>query len=133
MTDIAIKEPLQFERQYHIEKPCRRKPPKQPEGRIPRISRLMALAIHLDGLVKSGKVRDQAELARAGHVTRARVTQIMNFLNLAPDIQEEILFLPKTVRGRDPIRERHIRPVSAEFLWEKQREMWLRLKKQQDS
>jgi len=35
-------------------------------------------------------------------VTRARITQIMKLLNLAPDIQEEILFLPRTVKGRDP-------------------------------
>src|SRR3712207_3152134 len=34
------------------------------------------------------------KVARLGHVTRARVTQIMNLLNLAPDIQEAILFLP---------------------------------------
>lgn len=54
--------------------------------------------------------RAAAGLARLGHVTRARVTQIMNLLNLAPDIQEEILFLPRTLKGRDPIRERHLRP-----------------------
>jgi hypothetical protein len=47
-------------------------------------------------------VTDYADLARLGHVTRARVTQIMNLLNLAPDIQEELVFLPKTIRGRDP-------------------------------
>ena len=31
-----------------------------------------------------------ADLARLGHVTRARITQIMNLLMLAPDIQEAI-------------------------------------------
>jgi hypothetical protein len=69
-------------------------------------------------------VADYADLARLGHVTRARLTQIMNLLNLAPDIQEEILFLPKTTHGRDPIRERHIRPVAAVLDWRKQRRMW---------
>jgi len=64
-------------------------------GNIPRISRLMALAIKFDGLVRHGEVRDYADLARLGYVTRARITQIMNLLNLAPDIQEEILFLPR--------------------------------------
>ena len=52
-------------------------------GRIPRISRLMALAIHFDGLIRNGHVADYADLARLGHVSRARVTQIMNLLNLA--------------------------------------------------
>jgi hypothetical protein len=41
-------------------------------------------------------IRDYAELARLGRVTRARMTQIMKLLDLAPDIQEQILFLPLT-------------------------------------
>jgi hypothetical protein len=64
-------------------------------GRVPRVSRLMALAIRFDQLIRAGVVADQAELARLGHVTRARLTQIMNLLCLAPDIQEAILFLPR--------------------------------------
>ena len=50
-------------------------------GRVPRVSRLMALAIRFDQLIRDGVVTDQAELARLGHVTRARLTQIMNLLN----------------------------------------------------
>jgi hypothetical protein len=52
-------------------------------GRVPRIARFMALAIRFDGLVRSGVVTDYAEVARLGHVTRARITQIMNLLMLA--------------------------------------------------
>lgn len=63
-----------------------------PAAHIPRISRLMALAIHFDQLIREGKVKDYAELARLGQVTRARVTQIMNLLNLHPKIQEQLLF-----------------------------------------
>lgn len=99
-----------------------------PPGRVPRVARLMALAIRLDKLLKEGQVADQAEIARLGHVTRARVTQIMNFLNLAPEIQEEILFLPLVKSGRDPVRERHIRPIAAVLDWGKQREMWAEVK-----
>jgi hypothetical protein len=84
----------------------------------------MALAIRFEGLVTQGEVRDYAELAHLGHVSRARVTQIMNLLNLAPDIQEEILFLPKTVEGADPIVERHVRPIMAVVDWEEQRRLW---------
>jgi hypothetical protein len=47
-------------------------------------------------------------LADLGHVTRARVCQIMNLLQLAPDIQEAILFLPRVEGGRDPIKERRL-------------------------
>ena len=82
-------------------------------GNIPRVSKLMALAIRFDGLVRRGEVRDYADLARLGYVTRARITQIMNLLNLAPDIQEAILALPRVEEGRDPITERDLRPIAA--------------------
>ena len=94
-------------------------------GRVPRVARLMALAIRFDQLIRDGVVSDQAELARIGHVSRARLTQIMNLLNLAPGIQEEILFLPPTDRGRDAVTERELRPITANTGWSKQRRMWL--------
>ena len=93
-------------------------------GNVPRISRLMALAIRFDGLIQRGEVQEYADLARLGLVTRARITQIMNLLNLASDIQEEILFLPRVFSGFDPISERNIRPIVAEIDWSKQRQMW---------
>jgi hypothetical protein len=98
--------------------------PQIPGGRIPRVTRLMALAIRLDQLIREGVVSDQAELARLGHVSRARVTQIMNLLNLAPDIQEAILFLLRVERGKDPVTERDLRVIVAVFDWRKQRRMW---------
>lgn len=70
-----------------------------PAGRIPRVARLMALAIRFDQLIRDGVVADQAELARLGHVTRARLTQIMNLLALAPDIQQHLLVLSSTGGG----------------------------------
>jgi hypothetical protein len=101
-------------------------PPQKPlpPGRVPRVARLMALAIRCGEYVSTGAVADYAELARLGYVTRARMTQIMNLLNLAPDIQEEILFLPLTMRGRDPIGERDLRPIAALLDWRKQRKLW---------
>ena len=72
-------------------------------------SRLMALAIRFDQLIRDGVVADQAELARLGHVSRARVTQIMALLNLATDIQEAVLHLPLVERGREPVAERDLR------------------------
>jgi len=98
--------------------------PSPQGGRVPRVSRLMALAIRLDQLIRDGEVTDQAELARLGHVTRARLTQIMNLLSLAPDIQEAVLFLPLTERGRDVVTERDLRPIAALASWRKQRQIW---------
>src|ERR1700729_4259591 len=69
-------------------------PPVGETGRIPRVARLMALAIRFEELVRSGQVANYAALAAAGHVSRARMTQIANLTCLAPDLQEQILFLP---------------------------------------
>jgi hypothetical protein len=88
----------------------------------------MALAIRFDGLLRGGVVTDQAELARLGHVSRARMTQIMNLLHLAPDIPEELLFLPLIERGRDSLLERHLRPIAAVADWRKQRRLWRELR-----
>lgn len=99
-----------------------------PNGAVPRVSRLMALAVKFDHLIQNGVVFDQAELAEIGHVTRARVTQIMNLLLLAPDIQEEILNLPRVKKGKDRVTEREIRPLIRELEWERQREMWEKFK-----
>lgn len=96
-------------------------------GRVPRVARLMALAVRFDGLLRDKAVASQSELAKVGHVTRARVTQIMNLLWLAPDIQEEILFWPEINRGRDPITEHELRGVAAILDWNEQRAMWKKL------
>ncbi|MGH7144150.1 MAG: hypothetical protein ACREJ2_08410 [Planctomycetota bacterium] len=97
-------------------------------GRVPRVARLMALALRIDGLLRTGQVADYAEVATLGHVSRARVTQIMNLTHLAPDIQEDLLFLPPTIRGRDPIRDHALRPIAAVIDWNKQRKLWARVK-----
>jgi hypothetical protein len=83
----------------------------------------MALAIKFQDMTDRGEIRDYAELARLGYVSRARVTQIMNLLNLAPQIQEEILFLPPAF-GRGPVTERHLRRLNAMVNWSEQRRLW---------
>jgi hypothetical protein len=98
-------------------------------GSIPRISRLVALAIHMDDLVRRGEVADYAELARLGQVSRTRITQIMNLLHLAPDILEEILLLPRSEGGADPITEKMVRPIAGIPDWHRQRAVWGELKR----
>ena len=94
------------------------------EGRIPRVSKLMALAIRFDGLLRDGTVGTQSELAELAQVTQPRMTQIMNLLHLAPEIQEEILFLERVRVGKDPITERDMRPIARKVGWELQRADW---------
>ncbi|MCX6632327.1 MAG: hypothetical protein NTW28_32355 [Candidatus Solibacter sp.] len=92
-------------------------------ARLPRITRLMALAIKFQDMVNRGEVRDYADLARLGYVTRARLTQIMNLLLLAPDIQEAILDNSNDWRARSAITERDLRRVSRTIDWAAQRQM----------
>jgi hypothetical protein len=85
------------------------------------------LAHRFEKLIEDGVAADYADyadLARLGHVTRARVTQIMNLLGLAPDIQEQILCWPAVTSGKDPISERALRALVGEIDWRKQRELW---------
>jgi recombinase len=92
--------------------------------RSPRITRLMALAVKFEGLIQQGVVKDYAELARLGQVSRARITQIMNLLNLAPDIQEEILFWTGEGPADQSMGETSVRTLSAEVNWSRQRQQW---------
>jgi hypothetical protein len=84
----------------------------------------MALAIRFEGLVRSRAVKDYAEVARLGHVSRARISQITNLLNLAPDLQEALLFLPRTEHGRDAIHLGRLQPIATALDWRKQRRLW---------
>jgi hypothetical protein len=87
----------------------------------------MALALRLEELVRTGQVASYSALASLGHVTRARICQIMNLLHLAPDIQEALLFLPPTPRGRDALILADLQPIAATFDWRKQRRLWRKL------
>jgi hypothetical protein len=84
----------------------------------------MALAIRFEDLIQSGEIKDYAELARLAHVTRARITQIMNLRLLAPDIQEAILSLSAVESGRDTILLRDLQTIALAPDWRRQRRIW---------
>lgn len=94
--------------------------PPEAGDRAPRISRLMALAIKFQGMLRDGIVRDQTELARLARVTQPRMTQILALNFLAPEIQEAILFLD----GDAAVSEKVLRPITVEPSWAAQRKMW---------
>jgi hypothetical protein len=130
--EITIETKVEFTRVRHGRKtlyPPAELPAGVPTtpGRVPRIARLMALALRFERLMDTGNVADFAEIARLGHVTRARVTQIMNLTLLAPDIQDEILHLPEVTEGRDPVKEWQLRPIASTPDWRKQRRKWREL------
>ena len=99
-------------------------PGTESRTRIPRITRLMALAIKFQDMVDKGDVRDYADLARLGYVTRARITQIMNMLNLAPGIQEDILATVESSGRAEAPTERQLRSIAQIVLWTDQMRAW---------
>ena len=99
----------------------------QEGGRIPRVAGLLALAHKIDAKIRSGELKNLADAARAVGVTRARMTQMMNLLLLAPEIQEAILDLPPVTNGRGPVAERQLRAIATEPDWQKQLAAWRRI------
>ena len=98
---------------FHLE------PTEEPPGRPPRVARLVALAHKLEALVRSGEMKDYIELARWGHVSPARIAQIVVLGQLAPDIQEYVLFLAAEHAGL--IAEHQLREIAREPRWDRQR------------
>lgn len=76
---------------------------------------------------------ERAELARLGHVTRARVTQIMNLLLLAPDIHESLLYLPRGETGDDPVEQLDLQRIAAEMDLRRQLGIWQTTRRTNDS
>lgn len=108
--------------------------PKQPTaftgatGSFPRVTQIMALALHFEAMIDRGEAEDYADLARLGGVSRERISQIMKFLWLAPDIQQELIYLPPTSAGRYPLSETAVRKISQILSWAEQRLAWMELK-----
>lgn len=113
--------------EYHLPIPNRRgvrSGRKPATGRVPRIGKLMALAIKMERLVREREVSGYSALAALGPISRPRMSQIMNLANLAPDIQETLLFLPKTITGPDPITERQMRRIAQSVDWSRQKKLF---------
>jgi hypothetical protein len=109
------------------QKPGRRGKQTEPQvsdqPRIPLISRLMALTIKFQDMVDRGEVRDYADLARLGYVSRARITQIMNLLNLAPQLQDNMMLDPKQAAAISA-SESQLRKITSLVLWQDQLDAW---------
>ncbi len=103
-------------------------PPKPPPKRVPtRAARLLALAHRIDGLVRDGELTDYAEVALVAGLTRARISQIVDLLLLAPSIQERVLCETKPERGRERYGERHLREIVRDHDWDRQLKAFERL------
>src|SRR5262249_39068305 len=125
--DRSMTKGITVKRQFHVR--CGRSSrrlvspgakPTMPIGDVSRIARLMALAIRFEQLVRDGVVSDQAEISRLTHVSRARITQVLNLVCLAPDIQQQILERVSNCGTT----ERKLRAIAAVHCWKTQRVHW---------
>jgi hypothetical protein len=97
-------------------------------GRLPQVTRTLALAIHFDETIRKGDATDYADIARQTCLCRERVSQIARLNYLAPDIQMELVYLPPVPTGRYPISETAVRTIANLLSWTDQRREWARLK-----
>ena len=95
-------------------------PSQRPASRPARVAVTLALAHRIRQAILSGEIQDQADAARKLGLTRARLSQILDLMNLAPDLQEEILLL-EAIDGREPMSERSLRGAVRVTAWSKQR------------
>ncbi len=100
--------------------------PAAKRGRLPRITQVLAMALQFQEMIERGEISRHADLARLGCVSRERISQMMVFTWLAPEIQEEILRLPQMPGGRFPVSEGALRKVARLPMWEDQRAQWQR-------
>ena len=97
-----------------------------------RVTKLMALAIKFQGMLRTGEANDLTDLARIGKVSQPRMSQIMGLNLLAPDIQQALLDLPPQGRGKPFLHEKRIRPITAIIDWQEQRRAWREMLVQKD-
>jgi len=96
---------------------------------LPRVTQLLALALWFQQMLATGEAHHYRELARRTGVTTQRISQVMQLLWLAPDIQHEILYLPP-VGGRYPVTEAALRKIALCWSWAEQRPCWQALRQQ---
>ena len=130
---IKVKRKIAFQGEAHKRRDAARaaRVKLAESGRIPRIAKLVALASRMQSMLDSGEVVSFQQLAEIGRISQPRMTQIMSLLQLAPDIQEELLYLPEVIQGKAAIHERLLRPLTTEIDWRVQWRMWARIKKWQ--
>jgi hypothetical protein len=123
MNNKVINTGMRFEFKTDLKKPRH----MRDTGRIlikkePLLRRHIVLAYQIQEFFEKEKAKNLRQVSQWLHMTHARISQIMNLLLLAPDIQEEILFSDREKIFQ--ITEHKIRKIPIEINWARQREMW---------
>lgn len=96
---------------------------EEPVRRPAVVAVQLALALEWDRALTSGQLASRQAIAQETGLTRARITQLIDLTLLAPDIQEQVLFL-EAVDGAEPLGEHTLRAVLHAGTWDKQRAAW---------
>lgn len=123
---IVNQHPLTVAVKFRHTRPRPPPPPlRQPKekGKLQTATIQLVRAHRLHRLIEQKKPATYRELAKMLRLTPARITQLVDLLFLAPDIQERILYLPRTANGRGWLTERDLRIVAAEPVWAEQRKV----------
>ena len=124
MNEASLELKFQLRRPMAVERTA----PRASHGRLPQVTRILALAIYFDEMIRRGDARDYADIGRLSCLCRERVSQVMRLLYLAPEIQMELLYLPAASAARYPISETAVRKIANLLSWEDQHREWARLK-----
>ena len=99
--------------------------------RVPRVSRRMAQAIELERLEQQGQLADTEQLTEWG-LNRAGLGQILCLRNLAPAIQEELLFLPPVLAERDRRLQKRLQEIARVVEWGAQQALFAEVMSEAD-
>lgn len=119
-----MSQPLQFEFDVPIaclKHVCVKKGRDEIQGE-PRLRQSLMLAYQIEQIVADGQVKDFTQAAKWLNMTKARLSQIMGLVNLAPAIQEEIILTdsPKIRK----ISAQQILDITVEPDWNQQILLW---------
>ncbi|ACY13545.1 hypothetical protein [Haliangium ochraceum] len=99
------------------------KQPPRPTRRPARVAQMLAFAHRVDGEVERGEFESRSAAARYYGMTTGRITQLMSLLWLAPDVQEDVLFL-EAIDGREPLSGQALEKLARIADWGEQRRGW---------
>ncbi len=99
--------------------------PNRSSDRQPaRVARMLALAHHIEAGLAAGRWPSASHAAGILGLSRNRLSQVIALINLAPDLQQQLLAL-EAVDGREPTTERWLFESVVTLLeWSDQRRAW---------
>ncbi len=100
---------------------------KEDPGMVPTVSRMMALAIFYEQLIKEGKIKSVSDIGRLENITQQRVSQVMSLLLLNPRLQEKILTIPRQYLKSCRISTEKAINIAREIDFDRQEEMYKEL------